>query len=76
MIIKTKLNVGDRVTWFSDDYKRQLNGEIYLIITESDRLKNHIDYGIECDEIIKSQSKHIVKEKDEMANLTLIGGEK
>jgi len=66
----TQFEIGDRVTWFSEQYSRQLTGTIRkaeIEIIDSDEY--YITHSIECDILFKSSYDHSVSEQDETANL-------
>lgn len=55
---------GTRVTWFSDDYQKQLTGqvvEVNVCINSTGYADRQ--YTIECNELIKSNRTHIIGSK-------------
>jgi hypothetical protein len=61
MKISIKFPPGTRVTWLSDDYQKQLTGqvvEVNVCINSTGYADRQ--YTIECDELIKGSRTHII----------------
>jgi hypothetical protein len=62
MEIKIKFEPGTRVTWYSDQYNRQLSGYVHGITIELNKDNTETTYAVWCDIEFKSSFIHRLPE--------------